>query len=158
MLPSLESTSENSFGNSCGDSMVSRAPASDTSHSVQLRTGEPSKTSWSAWLGDAVAIKDSTRAVFRRQSGSNLMLVGQQDESAVAMFTSAVLSLTQSQPDLEPMPLVFAQALEGTADEVVNVLPEIAPVQLTLQRDLPSLLGAWSDELDKRNHSTVGSA
>src|SRR5262249_55667450 len=34
-------------------------------------------TYWSAWLGDAVAIKEPTRAIFRRHSGSNLLLVGQ---------------------------------------------------------------------------------
>ena len=36
-----------------------------------------------AWLGDAIAIKDPTAAVFRRQSGSNLLIVGQNDEAAL---------------------------------------------------------------------------
>ncbi|HEX4589994.1 MAG TPA: FtsK/SpoIIIE domain-containing protein, partial [Gemmataceae bacterium] len=35
-----------------------------------------------AWLGDALAIKEPTRAVFRRQSGSGLLVIGQQAEPA----------------------------------------------------------------------------
>ena len=42
-----------------------------------------------AWLGDAIAIKDPTAAVFRRQSGSNLLIVGQNDEAALAMLMMA---------------------------------------------------------------------
>ena len=34
------------------------------------------------YLGDAIAIKDPTCAVFRRQSGSNVMMVGQAEEAA----------------------------------------------------------------------------
>jgi DNA segregation ATPase FtsK/SpoIIIE, S-DNA-T family len=127
--------------------------AADMRSNPYLQPGaapEPSKTSWSAWLGDAVAIKEPTRAVFRRQSGSNLVLIGQQDESVVAILTSAALSLARCQPDLEPMPMIFGQAVEGLADEVVNLLPELAPVKLTAQRELPALLTAWNEDVEKR--------
>lgn len=45
------------------------------------------------WLGEPVSIKDPTSLSFTRQSGSNLLIVGQQDEAALAMMTSAVMSL-----------------------------------------------------------------
>ena len=35
-----------------------------------------------AWLGEPVAIKDPTAVAFRRQSGANLLIVGQHDEAA----------------------------------------------------------------------------
>ncbi|MAC20893.1 MAG: cell division protein FtsK [Phycisphaerae bacterium] len=44
------------------------------------------------WLGDAVAIKDPTSAVLRRQAGSNLVVVGQQDEPALALTTAGILA------------------------------------------------------------------
>ena len=44
------------------------------------------------WLGDAVAIKDPTSAGLRRQAGSNLVVVGQQDEPALALTTAAILA------------------------------------------------------------------
>ena len=43
----------------------------------------------SAWLGDAISIKDPTSVVFRPQSGSNVLIVGQNDEAALAMMIMA---------------------------------------------------------------------
>ncbi|MBX7105838.1 MAG: hypothetical protein K1X57_17270, partial [Gemmataceae bacterium] len=44
------------------------------------------------WLGDAMAIKPPTAAVFRRQSANNLLLLGQQPEPARAIVAAAVVS------------------------------------------------------------------
>src|SRR5690606_2364657 len=46
-----------------------------------------------AWLGEPVAIKEPTAVVFRRQSGANALIIGQQEESALAMMQSSVISL-----------------------------------------------------------------
>jgi hypothetical protein len=46
-----------------------------------------------AWLGDAVAIKDPTSALFRRQGGNNLLIVGQNDEAALGVFSATLVSL-----------------------------------------------------------------
>lgn len=64
-----------------------------------------------AWLGDAVAIKDPTAAVFRAQSASNLLLIGQQEESALALIVSSVVGL---------MPQIRLQGFmifDGTPDD-----------------------------------------
>ncbi len=50
-----------------------------------------------AWLGEAVAIKDPTSVAFRRQSGSNVLMVGQRDEASLAMMASAMVSLAAQQ-------------------------------------------------------------
>lgn len=50
------------------------------------------------WLGAAVAIKDPTEVVFRRQGGSNLLIVGQQEELALGMFSSLLISLSAQLP------------------------------------------------------------
>ena len=46
-----------------------------------------------AWLGAAVEIKDPTAAIFRPQSGANLLIVGQNQRLANGMLTSAIVSL-----------------------------------------------------------------
>ena len=51
-----------------------------------------------AWLGDAIAIKDPTAAVFRPQSGSNLLIIGQNDEAALAMLIMAAISIAAQHP------------------------------------------------------------
>src|SRR5690606_36953349 len=50
-----------------------------------------------AFVGEPVAIKDPTSVTLRRQSGANLLLVGQQEESAMAILVSAVISLAAQQ-------------------------------------------------------------
>lgn len=47
----------------------------------------------SAWLGDPIAIRPPVAAAFRRTSGSNLLVVGQSDQAALGIFTSALISL-----------------------------------------------------------------
>jgi len=45
------------------------------------------------WLGDAVAIQDPTCVPLRRQSGSNLMVVGQREDSSAAVVAAALVSV-----------------------------------------------------------------
>ena len=60
-----------------------------------------------AWLGDAIAIKDPTAAVFRPQSGSNLLMVGQNDEAALAMLLMSGLSIAAQHPPRGPVGFAF---------------------------------------------------
>jgi S-DNA-T family DNA segregation ATPase FtsK/SpoIIIE len=98
-----------------------------------------------AWLGEAIAIKDPTAAVFRPQSGSNLLLVGQQEESALGILGMSVVSLAaQHVPgdDKNPAGARF-YLLDGSPVDSPQhgILPRLAnylphPVQVvTLRRD-----------------------
>ncbi len=53
-----------------------------------------------AWLGEPIAIKDPTAALFARQSGANLLVVGQNDEGALGLLATAMLSLAAHNPPL----------------------------------------------------------
>jgi S-DNA-T family DNA segregation ATPase FtsK/SpoIIIE len=66
------------------------------------------------WLGDAVAIKDPTNAVFRAQSGANLLLIGSSEESAMAILAASMAALAvQVKPEgVRPVTL-----LDGTPDD-----------------------------------------
>ncbi len=46
-----------------------------------------------AWLGEAVSIKDPAAAVFPRHSGSNLVIVGQDESAAMALLANSVIGL-----------------------------------------------------------------
>jgi len=64
--------------------------------------GEPSTAAvpWrsaQAWLGASVAIKSPTVAVFTRQGGSNLLVVGQREEEALGMLATGLISLAAQQ-------------------------------------------------------------
>ena len=58
-----------------------------------------------AWLGSAVAIKDPTSAVFLRQNGSNVLIVGHREEAALGVLASCFISLAaQHAPTISPLP------------------------------------------------------
>jgi DNA segregation ATPase FtsK/SpoIIIE, S-DNA-T family len=65
-----------------------------------LLDGRPVKAPHAAriWLGAPNSIKGPTEAVFQRQSGNNLLIVGQREEAVLAMFTTALLSLGVQYP------------------------------------------------------------
>ena len=50
------------------------------------------------WLGAPNSIKGPTEAVFHRQSGNNLLIVGQREEAALAMLSIALVSLAAQYP------------------------------------------------------------
>lgn len=73
-------------GNTAADITANRALAK------QLASHAPVKAP-SAWLGDAVAIKEPTASVFRPHGGANLLLIGQSEDAARALFVASMLSL-----------------------------------------------------------------
>jgi S-DNA-T family DNA segregation ATPase FtsK/SpoIIIE len=109
--------------------------------------GEPN--AFKAFLGDAVAIKDPTCAVFRRQSGSNLMMVGQADEAAFNILTTGALSLSRDHPEAE---IIFTSgpALEMKQEESLAALAAVAPVKALDARQFNERLKELGKEVDLR--------
>ena len=77
-----------------------------------------------AWLGDAIAIKDPTAAVFRPQSGSNLLIVGQNDEAALGIMTAMLISLAAQSP-----PADSAAARTGARFYLLDGSPVDSPLR-----------------------------
>ena len=46
-----------------------------------------------AWLGDAIAIKDPTAAIFRRQGGANMLVIGQREDLGTSLLAMSLVSL-----------------------------------------------------------------
>jgi hypothetical protein len=53
------------------------------------------------WLGDAIAIKDPTTAIFRRQGGANMLIVGQREDLGASLLAMSIVSLATG---LDPHP------------------------------------------------------
>jgi len=72
-----------------------------------------------AWLGAAVEIKDPTAAVFRPQSGANLLIAGQNQRLANGILTSAIVSLIAGQSPQDTAKDVRTQfvVLDGEHDQ-----------------------------------------
>ena len=69
-----------------------------------------------AWLGAPNSIKGPTEAVFQRQGGSNLLIVGQRDEAALTMLGVSMLALAAQYPVGAAKFVLFHTATPGTPD------------------------------------------
>src|SRR5262249_3932881 len=116
-----------------------------------------------AWLGEAIAIKDPTAALFRPQSGSHLLMIGQHEEAALSILTSAILSLSSyHRPEGEtPLP-ARSPRLDGPPAEDINAdylskltdgLPH--PVQAADMWGISATLAELADLVTQRHARTA---
>ncbi|HEX5269241.1 MAG TPA: FtsK/SpoIIIE domain-containing protein, partial [Gemmataceae bacterium] len=104
-----------------------------------------------AWLGEAIAIKDPTSAAFAAQGGSNLLMLGQQEEMALGVMTGALVSLAAHDPAarfvvLDGTPVDSPHA--GVLEKVCGVLPQ--RVLLAGWRDVAAALTEVTAEVERR--------
>ena len=115
------------------------------------------------WLGDAIAIKDPTSILFRAQSGNNLLIVGQNDTAARAIFASTLIALAAQHPvetTRRGTPAALFYLLDGSPPDTPNAgylasVAEVLPhdIQLVGWRDLAATLTKLSTEVDRRLHT-----
>ena len=114
-----------------------------------------------AWLGEAVAIKEPPAVVFHRRSGSNLMLVGQQDETSLGVMSSAMLSLAAFSPSDADKRSRFI-VMDGTRPESPHAghwhsLRDTTSIDLAIvkPRDAVDALNDLASELERRQNNSV---
>lgn len=114
------------------------------------------------WLGDAVEIQPPTAIQFFRQSGSHLLIVGQDADAATGIMMSAVMMLAASSaPSREDAQfLVFDGNPVGTSEStawkhLVEALPVAA--RIVSPRETVAELEALQEELDARIAEEEGS-
>jgi hypothetical protein len=115
-----------------------------------------------AYVGEPVAIKEPTAIIFRRQSGSNLILIGQQDEAATAILSAAMVSLAAQHPAAGPGAATFYvldatpadSPLAGTFERVRGSLPH--DVRLVEWRAVPDAMNEIATELQARRDGASG--
>jgi hypothetical protein len=115
----------------------------------QLAAPAPVKAP-AAWLGDSVAIKEPTAAVFRPHSGAHLLMVGQSEESARALFAACAISISAQ------VAAAHFTVLDGTPDdadeaEYLRKLAEKLPHATAPARlGLPAALADLAAEMERR--------
>lgn len=90
---------------------------------ASLLTGGPAPALPTIWLGEAISIKDPTSVRFRRQSGSNLLIVGQQEHATLGLIVSTLVSLAPQLKAETRTPAVTV--LDGGAADA-ETTPELA--------------------------------
>lgn len=106
-----------------------------------------------AWIGAPNSIKGPTEIVFRRQSGNNLLVVGQRDEAALALLGNALLAIAAQYPAGSARFAFLHSAAPGSADiEYLERLVEAVPQDVTLATSLNAaeIVNELSMELKQR--------
>ena len=105
------------------------------------------------WLGAPNSIKGPTEAVFQRQSGNNLLMVGQNEEAALAILGVALVSVA-AQYRVGDVRLVL---LDSTApgspqrdflDRVIKAIPH--PITQSRSSDLSEIMTGLAADLKRR--------
>lgn len=119
----------------------------------------------SAWLGEAIAIKDPTAATFRRQSGANLIIVGQRDDSALAMMATSIISLGAQHSPGDGAGSASLYVFDGTPADVPTAghLGAIASqlphrVNVVQWRDVAAAINEIAVELQRRQDANIHDA
>ena len=109
-----------------------------------------------AWVGDPIAIKDPTAVQLRPQDGCNILVIGQQEETALGVLIAALLSLTaQYAPggarfyvaDFSPADTTYAGLLKSMGE----ALPH--GVKVVNRRGILQVVTELSDEVQDRTES-----
>ncbi len=106
------------------------------------------------WLGSPNSIKGPTEADFQRQSGNNLLIVGQREEAILAILSVGLLSLAAQYPAGGARFILCDATPPGTTaryylERVLSAIPH--PVRMAKQSDLPALMTELSEEMKRRS-------
>jgi hypothetical protein len=104
-----------------------------------------------AWLGESMALGDPAAAVFRPQGGNNLVIVGQQQDTALGIMATALVSLALPTP-LAGLMIVDGASANPPDSGVLARLAEAVPcdVKLAGTRQVPEVLAELSAEIGRR--------
>jgi hypothetical protein len=113
------------------------------------------------WLGAPNSIKGPTEAVFHRQSGNNLIIVGQRDEAALAMLSVGLISLAAQLPRGAVRIFVFDGTPPGSPhreylDRIIQAVPH--PVTIGKNNDLGEIMSGLISEMKTRTDDQQAAA
>jgi hypothetical protein len=112
-----------------------------------------------AWIGEPIAIKSHTAAGFQRQSRSNLLLVGQNEDTAAAMLVSSLVGLaTQCSPQEAEFHVLNLSKSDTRGDACLQELPRILPHPMHLygKRQVEEVIEGLAELLKIREEEAEG--
>jgi S-DNA-T family DNA segregation ATPase FtsK/SpoIIIE len=125
-----------------------------------LNAGSPqTSSSPRVWLGAPNSIKGPTEAVFRRQSGSHLLIVGQREEAALGMLGIGLISLATQLPKASARFLVFDCSAPDSAEakfleQAVAAIPH--ETKIIRAGDVDEVMNALASEQQTRAEQSGG--
>jgi hypothetical protein len=106
------------------------------------------------WLGAPNSIKGPTEAVFHRQSGNHLLLVGQRDDAAMTLIGASLIALAAQHP-VGSVKLVALHSANPETPEAIFLERVVAAiphgVTVAHGHDIAATMNELAEELKARN-------
>ncbi len=111
------------------------------------------------WMGAPNSIKGPTEAIFQRQSGSHLLMVGQRDETVLALVALGLLSLGAQHPKGGCRLILCDTSGPGTPER--NYLDRVAEsasqnIEFVKPGEIGALMAGLDAELKRRTEAVDG--
>lgn len=106
------------------------------------------------WLGAPNAIKGPTEAVFHRQSGNHLLIVGQRDDAIAGIMAFSLLALSaQIQKDELRLVVIDGNPPGSPERKLLEGVSDALPHELSSSRDhdVAALIGEVASEMKRRS-------
>lgn len=106
-----------------------------------------------AYLGEPISIKESMSAHFPRRQGRNLLIVGKDEELAMGMFGTAIVSLAAQHKPGDIQVYLADLSLKGTKssdfrDMLASNLPH--DIRIVTSRELAGVINSIAETVQKR--------
>ncbi|MCX6922213.1 MAG: FtsK/SpoIIIE domain-containing protein, partial [Verrucomicrobia bacterium] len=113
------------------------------------------------WMGAPNSIKGPTEAMFQRQSGNNLLLVGQRDEAILAILSVGLVSLAAEYPLGTARFILCDGTAPGTPqrdyiERIVRAIPH--PITVAKPGELGGIMQELAVEMKQRSESADAEA
>ncbi len=105
------------------------------------------------WFGAPNSIKGPTEAVFQRQSGSHMLIVGQREDAALSMVALSMLALAAQHPVGGVRIILIHSLTPGTPDAaMIERVAAMIPQGITLATalEIPEVMNGLSAEMKAR--------
>jgi hypothetical protein len=105
------------------------------------------------WLGAPNSIKGPTEAVFQKRSGSNLLIVGQRDEAALAILSLGFIALSAQFPAGTVKFVLFESTAPASRERAfIEQALSAVPHEVVLAKggDLAGIINGLAEELKQR--------
>ncbi len=114
-----------------------------------------------AWIGDPVAIKEPSAVHFRRQSGANVLIVGQQEESAIGLLSAVLVALAAQHSPQSARFVIFDgsaadSAFTGSFARIAAAFPH--ETKLIEWRQTAVAINELAEELHRRQEQDLHDA
>ena len=109
------------------------------------------------WLGSAVRIEPPTQLTLRHQGGNHLLIVGHDEQMALGVLATSLISLVAQQSAAEAQFTVLdgtrpESAEQGTWQQISDALPN--SVKLCNPRETTSVIEALANEVAQRSENS----